>query len=146
MLPAHSGRWRVTTCPTPPPTRRGLRAAFVEHSAGMLTRMPVRVAAPLLGHIYRSALGPNPWVLALIGSPGSYKTSLASLGMHHWGELWDRRKPASSMSGNGDTLNALRIRLNSAKDALYWADDVAPTGLGRGAEDPRGIRAAGAQR
>jgi hypothetical protein len=63
--------------PTTDPAR--LRAAFVEHSAGMLTRMPVRVAAPLLGHIYRSALGPNPWVLALIGSPGSYKTSLASL-------------------------------------------------------------------
>lgn len=31
------------------------------------------------------------------------------------------------MSGNGDTLNALRIKLNAAKDALYWADDVAPT-------------------
>ncbi len=104
-----------------------LRAAFYEHSGGMLSRLPARVAAPLLGHVYRSALGPNPWVLALIGSPGSYKTSIASLAMHHWGELWDRRKPATSMSGNGDTLNALRIKLNSAKDALYWADDVAPT-------------------
>src|SRR3546814_15487842 len=31
------------------------------------------------------------------------------------------------MSGNGDTLNALRIKLNASKDALYWADDVAPT-------------------
>ena len=104
-----------------------LRAAFVEHSAGMLEQLPARVAAPLLGQVYRSAMGPNPWVLALIGSAGSYKTSLASLAMHHWGELWDRRKPATSMSGNGDTLNALRIKLNSAKDALYWADDVAPT-------------------
>ena len=104
-----------------------LRAAFAEHSGGMMTRLPARVVAPLLGHVYRSAIGPNPWVLALIGSAGSYKTSIASLGMHHWGELWDRRKPGSSMSGNGDTLNALRIKLNCAKDALYWADDVAPT-------------------
>lgn len=104
-----------------------LRAAFTDDSGGWLGRLPARVAAPLLGHVYRSALGPNPWVLALIGSPGSYKTSIASLAMHHWGELWDRRKPGSSMSGNGDTLNALRIKLNSAKDALYWADDVAPT-------------------
>ncbi len=111
--------------PSEDPAR--LRAAFLEHSAAMLTLLPARVAAPLLGHVYRSAMGPNPWVLALIGSAGSYKTSIASLGMHHWGELWDRRKPASSMSGNGDTLNALRIKLNSAKDALYWADDVAPT-------------------
>ncbi|WP_217631144.1 hypothetical protein [Modestobacter sp. DSM 44400] len=113
--------------PDPSVDAAALRAAFVEHSAGMLTRLPARVTAPMLGQVYRSALGPNPWVLALIGSPGSYKTSIASLGMHHWGELWDRRKPASSMSGNGDTLNALRIKLNAAKDALYWADDVAPT-------------------
>ncbi len=104
-----------------------LRAAFVEHSGAMLHRLPARVAAPLLGQVFRSALGPNPWVLALIGSPGSYKTSIASVAMHHWGELWDRRKPATSMSGNGDTLNAVRIKLHSAKDALYWADDVAPT-------------------
>jgi hypothetical protein len=93
----------------------------------MLSKIPGRVAAPLLGHVYRAALGPNPWVLVLVGSAGSYKTSIASLAMHHYGELWDRRKPASSMSGNGDTLNALRIKLNAAKDSLYWADDVAPT-------------------
>lgn len=104
-----------------------LRAAFVEHSAGMLTAFPPQVAAPLLGHVFRSAMGPNPWVMALVGSPGSYKTSLASLAMHHWGELWDRRKPASSLSGNGDTFNAIRIKLNAAKDALYWGDDIAPT-------------------
>ena len=113
--------------PDPTADPAALRAAFVQHSAGMMTRLPGRIIAPLLGQVYRSALGPNPWVLAVIGSPGSYKTSVASLAMHHWGELWDRRKPASSMSGNGDTLNALRIKLNASKDALYWADDVAPT-------------------
>lgn len=104
-----------------------LRAAFLDASAGFLTKMPAKVAVPLLGHTYRSAMGVNPWVLLLVGSPGSYKTSVASLAMHHWGELWDRRKPATSMSGNGSTLNALRIQLNRAKDALFWADDVAPT-------------------
>ncbi|HEY5856332.1 MAG TPA: telomere-binding protein [Aldersonia sp.] len=111
--------------PTVDPTR--IREAFLGHSGAMLDRFPVRVAAPLLGHVFRSALGPNPWLLTLVGSPGSCKTSLASLTMHHWGEKWDRRRPATSMSGNGDTLNALRIKLNSSKDALYWADDVAPT-------------------
>ncbi|MGH3976967.1 MAG: hypothetical protein ACRDS9_27155, partial [Pseudonocardiaceae bacterium] len=104
-----------------------LRAAFLDASAGFLAKMPRKVAVPLLGHTYRSAMGVNPWVLLLVGSPGSYKTSVASLAMHHWGELWDRRKPATSMSGNGSTLNALRIQLNRAKDALFWADDVAPT-------------------
>ncbi len=113
--------------PDPSTDAAHIREVFVQDSAAMLHRLPGRVTAPLLGQVFRSALGPNPWVLALIGSPGSYKTSVASLAMHHWGELWDRRKPATSMSGNGDTLNALRIKLNSAKDALYWADDVAPT-------------------
>lgn len=111
--------------PTMDPKR--LRAAFMDGSGSFMTKLPRRVAAPLLGHTYRSALGVNPWVLVLVGSPGSYKTSVASLAMHHWGEQWDRRKPATSMSGNGGTLNALRIQLNRAKDALFWADDVAPT-------------------
>ncbi|MDX5961757.1 telomere-binding protein [Rhodococcus opacus] len=113
--------------PAPSQESGRLRHAFLTDSAAMLTTLPTRISSALLGHVYRSALGPNPWVLLLVGSPGSYKTSTASIGMHHWGELWDRRRPASSMSGNGDTLNALRIKLHSAKDALYWADDVAPT-------------------
>lgn len=113
--------------PDPTTDAATLRAAFLEGSASFLHKMPNRVAVPLLGHTYRSAMGVNPWVLLLVGSPGSYKTSVASLAMHHWGELWDRRKPATSMSGNGSTLNALRIQLNRAKDALFWADDVAPT-------------------
>ncbi|MBY6388729.1 telomere-binding protein [Rhodococcus erythropolis] len=122
-----TGPLRMYDLPAPSPDPQRIREAFLLHSASMLERTPTRVSAALLGHVFRSALGPNPWVLALIGSPGSYKTSIASLVMHHWGEKWDRRRPATSMSGNGDTLNALRIKLNAAKDALYWADDVAPT-------------------
>ena len=113
----------------PDPTRDPavLREAFLEHSAGMLTRLPGRVAAPLLGHVYRSALGRSPFVAVLVGRKASFKTALAALTMHHWGEMWDRDKPAASMSGNGDTFNAIRIKLNSAKDTMFWADDVAPT-------------------
>ncbi len=122
-----TGPLRMFDLPAPIVDPLRIREAFLGHSASMLERMPARVSASLLGHVYRSALGPNPWLLALIGSPGSYKTSIASLVMHHWGEKWDRRRPATSMSGNGDTLNALRIKLNASKDALYWADDVAPT-------------------
>lgn len=122
-----TGPLRMFDLPAPSSDPARIRAAFLCDSASMLERTPTRVSAALLGHVFRSALGPNPWVMALVGSPGSYKTSLASLAMHHWGEKWDRRRPASSMSGNGDTLNALRIKLNASKDALYWADDVAPT-------------------
>lgn len=113
----------------PDPTRDAarLRAAFIDHSACMLVRLPARVAAPLLGQVFRSVLGHNPWVVALIGPPGSYKTSVAAKAMQHLGELWEHQKPASSMSGNGDTFNALRFKLHASKDVLYWMDDFAPT-------------------
>ncbi len=62
-----------------------IRESFLAHSGSMLTQFPSRVSATLLGHVYRSALGPNPWVLLIVGSPGSYKTSLTSIAMHHWG-------------------------------------------------------------
>lgn len=62
-----------------------------------------------------------------MGSPGSYKTSVAAKLMHHFGERWDHKRPTSSMSGNGDTFNALRLKLHYAKDCLYWMDDFAPT-------------------
>src|SRR5699024_9015594 len=74
-----------------------------------------------------AVLGHNEWVLTLVGPPGSYKTSVAAKAMHHFGERWDHKKPASSMSGNGDTFNALRFKLHNAKDTLYWMDDFAPT-------------------
>ena len=111
--------------PTADPAR--LREEFLAHSAGMLERLPDRIGAPLLGQVYRAVLGHNPWVLALVGPPGSYKTSVAAKAMHHFGEQWEHSKPASSMSGNGDTLNTLRFKLHNAKDCLYWADDFAPT-------------------
>lgn len=113
--------------PDPSSDAATLRTAFFEHSAGMLDRLPERVAAPLLGHIYRSALGHNPWVVFLVGSPGSYKTSVASKLMHHFGERWDHTRPGSSMSGNGDTFNTLRFKLHQAKDVTYWMDDFAPS-------------------
>jgi hypothetical protein len=104
-----------------------LRQAWQDCSETMLERFPGRVAAPLLGHVFRAVLGPNPWNIALIGSPGSYKTSLASKAMHHFGERWEHTEPLTSMSGNGATFNALRMTLYKAKDALAWLDDFAPT-------------------
>ncbi|MEV6774412.1 telomere-binding protein [Nocardia sp. NPDC051030] len=111
--------------PSQDPAR--IREVFLQDSAAMLTRLPARVTAPLLGQIFRSALGPCKFVLLLVGSPGSFKTGVAALGMHHWGELWDRSHPGASMSGQGDTTNALRLKMYSVKDACFFADDVAPT-------------------
>lgn len=111
--------------PCPDPVR--VRDAWLAGSVTMLDRIPARVSAPLLGQVFRAVLGHNPWVLALVGPPGSYKTSLAAKAMQHFGERWEHQRPASSMSGNGDTFNALRFKLHNAKDTLYWMDDFAPT-------------------
>lgn len=124
---ALSGALQRYDLPDPIREPEQLRQEFLEHSAGMLERLPDRVAAPLLGQVYRAVLGHNPWVLTLVGPPGSYKTSVAAKVMHHFGEQWEHTKPASSMSGNGDTFNTLRFKLHNAKDCLYWADDFAPT-------------------
>ena len=113
----------------PDPVRdpQALRNAWLDCSVTMLERLPGRVSAPLLGHVFRSVLGGNKWNVALIGSPGTYKTSIAAKVMHHLGERWDHNTPLSSMSGNGATFNALRLTLHKAKDALGWLDDFAPT-------------------
>lgn len=124
---ALSGPIQRFDLPDPVQDATQLRTAWWDASATLLDRVPERVAAPLLGHVFRAALTHNPWVCVLVGSPGSYKTSLAAKAMHHFGELWDHSAPATSMSGNGDTLNALRIKLYNAKDAVFWADDFAPT-------------------
>lgn len=113
--------------PDPVQDPKLLRKAWFEASATMLDRIPGRISAPLLGQVFRAVLGHNEWVLTLVGPPGSYKTSVAAKAMHHFGERWDHKKPASSMSGNGDTFNALRFKLHNAKDTLYWMDDFAPT-------------------
>lgn len=104
-----------------------IREAWLQGGLSMIDRVPARVMVPLIGAAFRAVLGHNPWVVALIGPPGSYKTSLAAKVMHFFGEQWEHSKPASSMSGNGDTLNAIRYKLHNAKDTLYWMDDFAPT-------------------
>ena len=113
--------------PDPVRDAQALRQAWLTCSATMLDRLPGRIAAPLLGHIFRAPLGGNSWNLALIGSPGTFKTSIASKAMHHFGERWEQDTPLSSMSGNGATFNASRQLLHLAKDTVAWLDDFAPT-------------------
>jgi hypothetical protein len=124
---AFSGPIERYNLPDPVRDPAALRTAWQSASATMLDRLPVRIAAPLLGQVFRAVMGHNPWVLTLVGPPGSYKTSVAAKAMQHFGERWEHKKPASSMSGNGDTFNALRFKLHNAKDCLYWMDDFAPT-------------------
>lgn len=121
-----SGALRNYALPRPSDDAGELRTFARDATLSLMDILPDRVAAPILGQIFRSVLGPTPTVVTMAGLPGSYKTSIASLAMHHLGLGWDRNRTGASMSGQGDTGNALRIKLNACKDSLLWADDVAP--------------------
>jgi hypothetical protein len=112
--------------PDPTEDADRLRSAFYDDAATMLDRFPERIGSVLLGTAWRAGLGANPYSTVLVGSPGTMKTAAAALTMHFFGEGHDRKKPLSSMSGEGDTTNALRLALHQAKDALALLDDVAP--------------------
>ena len=112
--------------PTPTTDPEVLREAFATASGWRwLDVLPPRVAAPLLGHVYRSVLTQIPTPLVMYGLASTYKTSLACLAMHHLGPNWERNS-ASSMDKTGDTTNARRILMNRAKDVEFWLDDVNP--------------------
>lgn len=112
--------------PTPSQNAQKLREAFLSDSAGLMEHFPDRVIGALLGSAYRSVIGPMEASICLQAPPGVGKTGLAALVMHHYGEMWDRNTPLSSMSGQGATTNALRQLLAMAKDTLCLLDDVAP--------------------
>lgn len=126
-VPVHlSGALRRFDLPDPTTDAGTLREAWTQHAMPLIDELPERVCVPLIGHMFRAVLGVNPWLGLLVGSPGSRKTGLASILMHFYGEAWDRRRPAVSMSGNGSTDNAIRFMANKAADAVLFLDDVAP--------------------
>jgi hypothetical protein len=51
----------------------------------MMGRLPDRVAAPVLGHVYRTAMGDHHCSVALVGQKATYKTSIAAKAMNHLG-------------------------------------------------------------
>lgn len=103
-----------------------IRQAFDDHSRALMTRLSPHVGAVMAGTAYRSVLGWTSPVTMLFGVPGSYKSGLAALVMHHFGTRWERQRPGASMSGSGATINALRDLLYAAKDCILFADDFAP--------------------
>lgn len=103
-----------------------IRAAFDNHSRALMTKLLPHVGAVLAGTAYRAVLGWTGPMTALYGVPGTFKSGVATLTMHHFGVRWEPETPAASMSGNGATLNALREMMWHAKDALFFLDDAAP--------------------
>ncbi|GIG29241.1 hypothetical protein Cma02nite_18410 [Cellulomonas marina] len=105
-----------------------LRRFFLEDSAALVDRFGGRIGAVLLGQAYVAPVRRNPYSVVVVGSNGSKKTGLCALSMHHFGTAWDRSRPTASMTGNGSTLNSVRLVAHQAKDAVAFFDDVTPGG------------------
>ncbi|MGQ4519137.1 hypothetical protein ACUH92_08950 [Dermabacteraceae bacterium CCM 9520] len=111
--------------PAPAVNAEELKQAFAEIQK-MDAAIPSRILLPLIGHTFRSIIGHNPMVAMLVGIPGTLKSSISSWAMSFFGADWVRNNPSLSLAGTGSTLNAARITMSQAKDALYWCDDAAP--------------------
>lgn len=120
------GKLSLVDLPNPVEDPARVRELFEKHSRALVGRLGARVGTVLAGAAYRAVLGWTPSPVVLYGVPGSYKSAVAALAMHHYGQRFDRACPSTSMSGNGDTLNALREQLWAAKDTLLFGDDFAP--------------------
>ena len=121
---------------TPTTDRSALRQALGRGGAGgMLKGLPPRIAAPLLGQVFGSVFGPMDYSLVLVGLPGSRKTGVATLAMHHFGTSWDRKTPTLSLTGIGDTATVARFKTMHARDTCLFADDVTPSVDGQAAAE-----------
>jgi hypothetical protein len=111
------------TLPDPPAGAE--LAAAIRASLAVLEVAPDRLTVPLLGAVYRAALGPADYALHLSGPTGALKTELATLCQQHWGAGMDARHLPGSWASTGNSLEALAF---AAADALLVVDDFAPGG------------------
>lgn len=112
-----------------PPEGAGLTAALRASLALLGELAPARIMFPLLGTVYRAALGEAPGApdlsLFLAGPHGAGKSELAALCQQHYGPALDARHLPGSWLSTGNALESLAF---AAKDALLAVDDYAPRG------------------
>jgi hypothetical protein len=109
----------------PNPPEGDALVAAVRASLALLDLAPDRITVPLLGAVYRAALGSADFNVHLSGDTGVMKSELAALAQQHFGAGLDARHLPAAWSS---TDNALELLAFHAKDALLVIDDFAPTG------------------
>jgi hypothetical protein len=107
-----------------PPTGEA-RVAAVRACVALLELAPLEIMAPVVGAIWRAALGGVDFSAALVGPSGVFKSELAALAQQHFGAGMDARHLPGSWSSTENALEGLAF---AAKDALLVIDDFAPTG------------------
>jgi hypothetical protein len=111
--------------PAPPGHPADLRSAAA-HSLALLDKLPPRIGAVLAGIAYRAAICRMPSAVTLIGPPGTYKTSMAKVALHHFAPDLPFDESILSLSERGATGNAGAKLMHLARDILILADDAAP--------------------
>jgi len=104
------------------------RAALIEAvraSLRCLSVAPDRITFPLLGVVYRAALGKVDFSMFLAGQTGVFKTALAALCQQHFGAELDASHLPMSFASTAQAIQSLAFH---AKDTLLVVDDFVPTG------------------
>jgi hypothetical protein len=114
----------------PDPPQGEMLTRAVRASLGLLNGLaPDHIMFPLLGAIYRAALGEAPGTLDLslhlAGPHGTGKSEMAALAQQHYGAGLDRLHLPGTWLSTGNALEGIAF---AAKDALLVVDDYAPTG------------------
>ena len=107
-----------------PPDRNQLRKS-VTFSLFIRRAMADRVAAALLGAVFRAPLGEADLAVHLAGHTGTGKSELASLAQRHFGKSMHSRALPCAWSS---TANYLEATASAAKDVLLTVDDFIPQG------------------
>jgi hypothetical protein len=112
----------------PPPAGADLLAAL-RADLDLLNAAPLRITVPLLGGVYRAALGGEPdCAINAVGHTGQGKSELAALGQQHYGPTMNRLNLPACWASTANALEALAFL---CKDAVLVIDDFKPQG-GRG--------------
>ena len=97
----------------------------VRASLDLLTLAPDAVGVPVMGAVYRAALGRADFVVWVTGETGRHKTAFMGLAQSHYGARWGRKylPEGWNSSANAVESNAFRV-----KDGLFVVDDFKPSG------------------
>jgi hypothetical protein len=111
--------------PAPAATPQELRkAAFTSLEA--LTKVPHRLAAPILCAAYRACLGYSRVTVLPVGGPTSGKTGLAAVGQQHYAPESTFRRLPFAMGEEQATVTSLEEHRYVVADMLQILDDGAP--------------------
>ncbi|MEU3356073.1 hypothetical protein [Streptomyces sp. NPDC037389] len=128
FVPLHTrfpGRLALMALPEPAADPATLREAALA-SLSLPGHLPEYALVAMLGLAYRAPFGRCPSSVCLTGLPGSGKTGVGTVVLHHFAPDLDRTESLLSISDTGSTQLGATEVLYRMRDALVMGDDSAP--------------------